>query len=330
MSNYFLRFAQLPFLYVLIPLILVIIFFRYYWHKPTVYTYSLGTTMQKHGVASYHPYKKIFFWLRAFVLLILALLIAKPQLVDSRSKVTIEGIDIVLVLDVSGSMQFQDYADDDRSRVDVAKQEAVRFIEKRSNDAIGLVIFGKDAVSRCPLTFDKHMLRSVVHELKIGTIDPDGTMLITAMVTAANRLKHSHAKSKVMIVLTDGEPSDGDMDPKVAVEVAKRLGIKMYTVGIGSEDDEVFMHPLFGLVAKPKVNKTLLMHIARETGGQFFMARNAQDMRRIYDTIDTLEKTEHAVPIFSKFYDIFMPFVGMLMGIMVLEVVLSTFIWFAI
>jgi len=326
---YFLRFAQLFFLYILLPFLGLLVWLRKYYHKPVIYKYSLATELATNKGASNHPYKKIFYFLRFLLLLLLVLLIAKPQVVDSRSKVPIEGIDIVLVLDVSGSMQFQDY--DERSRVDVAKEEAIRFITKREYDALGLVIFGKDAVSRCPITFEKEFLKTIVEEVKIGgIIDPDGTMLIAAMITAANLLKHSKAKSRVMIVLTDGEPSEGDMDPSVAIEVAKRLGIKIYTVGIGSEEDEMFMHPFYGLIAKPKVNKELLTTIAEKTGGRYFMAHNRQDMRNIYDTIDQLEKTEHDVPLFSRYYDIFTPFIFVTIGLVLLEIMLSSFIWFAL
>jgi len=326
--SYFLRFAQLSFLYVLVPFLGLLIWLRKRYYKPVLYQYSLAAELYNNKMVNMHPYKKIFYVLRFFILLLLAFLIAKPQLVDSRSKVSVEGIDIVLVLDVSGSMQFQDY--DDRSRVDVAKEEAIRFIKKREYDALGLVIFGKDAVSRCPITLDRALLKTIVDELNIGVIDPDGTMLITAMITAANRLKHSQAKSKVMIVLTDGEPSEGDMDPSVAIEVAKRLGIKIYTVGIGSEEDEMLMHPLYGLIAKPKVNKELLTDVAKKTGGYCFMAHNARDMRHVYDTIDRLEKTEHEAPVFGKYYDISTPFIFMTIGLVILEIVLSSLIWFAL
>jgi len=210
----------------------------------------------------------------------------------------------------------------------VAKSEAIRFIEKRHADAIGLVLFGKDTVSRCPITFDKQMLQNVVDELKIGVIDADGTMLITGIVTAANRLKHSESKSKVMIVLTDGEPSEGDMDPSIGIDVAKKLGIKIYTVGIGSEQDQVFMHPLYGIVTKHKVNKDLLTKIAHQTGGHYFLARNAGDMRRIYDTIDGLEKTKHEVPMFSLYYDLMIPFVAVIMILLLGELFFSTYVWF--
>ncbi len=214
--------------------------------------------------------------------------------------------------------------------MDVAKQEAVRFVQKRPNDAIGLVIFAQDAVSRAPLTLDKQMLTNIIEELELGVIDPNGTRLANGMITAANRLKKSKATSKVMILLTDGEPSPGDLDMNMAVQVAKKLGIKIYTVGIGSEKREMYMHPLYGMQLKPKVNAQLLKALAHNTGGQFFMAHDAQDMRRIYDTIDTLEKREHELPIFTKFHDVFVPFVFTLVGMMITEILLASTIWFGI
>lgn len=328
-GNFFVRCAHPWYSALLLVAVLLAIVVRKYLRTTVMYRYSLGQTLKKKSFAR-HIHKKVFFFLRLFVLLLLCLLIAKPQIVDSRSKVPVEGIDIVLVLDVSGSMQFRDYDDDERSRFDVAKAEAIRFIEKRDTDALGLVLFGKDTVSRCPITFDKQLLKEVVGELQLGVIDSEGTMLITGIVTAANRLKHSESASKIMIVLTDGEPSEGDMDPSVGIDVAKKLGIKIYTVGIGSEQEQVFMHPLYGIIAKPKVNKDLLTRIASETGGSYFLARNAGDMRRIYDKIDALERTEHSVPMFSVYYDLLTPFVGIIMGILFGELLLSTYVWFGL
>jgi len=329
--NYFFVRCAYPWLSViLLAVIIVAIIVRKKMHKIPLYRYSLSSTLKNNGVRVSHPHRAIIYGIRLIALCLLALVISKPQVVDSRSKVPVQGIDIVLVLDVSGSMQFQDYEDDARSRFDVAKAEAIHFIEKRDHDALGLVLFGKDTVSRCPITSDKQLLKQIVEELKLGVIDSDGTMLITGMITAANRLKHSASKSKVMIVLTDGEPSEGDMDPSIGIDVAKKLGIKIYTVGIGSEEEVVFMHPLYGMVTKPKVNKQLLTKIAKETGGQYFMARSAADMRRIYDTIDALEKTEHEVPLFSIYYDLMIPFVAVIISLLFIELLLSTFIWFAL
>lgn len=328
--DFFLRFEYVWFLAATLTLVCIAVLWRYRYSKAVYYSYSLGKELKSHHQTTRHPYQKIFYLIRFLTLLTLAFLIAKPQLVDSRSNIQIEGIDIMLVLDASGSMQFQDYSDDDRSRFQVAKEEAIRFIKKRVNDAMGLVIFGKDAISRSPLTMDKNILNEMVGNLQIGDIDPDGTMLATAMVTGINRLKGSSAHSKIMILLTDGEPSDGDMDPTAACAIAKKLGIKIYTIGIGSEDDQVFMHPLYGMVAKPKVNVGLLKQIARETGGKFFMAHNAKDMRTIYDTIDTLEKTKHEAPLYSRFFDLFTPFVAALIAVLTLELLISTFVWFSI
>ncbi len=315
---------------VLIAVIIVIMFARKFLRKTVVYRYSLGLALKKNSSNFSHIHKKVFYFLRLLTLILLAIIIAKPQIVDSRSQIPVQGIDIVVVLDVSGSMQFRDYDDDDRSRFEVAKAEAIHFIEKRTNDALGLVLFGKDTVSRCPITFDKELLQKVVEELQLGVIDSDGTMLVTGIVTAANRLKHSQAKTKVMIVLTDGEPSEGDMDPSVGIDVAKKLGIKIYTVGIGSEQEQIFRHPLYGMMIRPKVNKELLTQIANQTGGHYFLARSAADMRRIYDTIDALEKTDHEVPMFSLYYDLLIPIVGMIMAVVLSELLLSTYVWFSL
>lgn len=328
--DYFLRLVYPIALYILIPIYALVMLIRLKWPRIVVYRYPLTDILIQNRITSSHPYKKIFFVFRSLALLLLAFLIAKPQLVDSNSKVNVEGIDIVLAIDLSGSMQNRDDQNDQRSRVEIAKAEAIRFIEKRDNDAIGVVIFGADAVSRCPLTMDKAVLKKIVHDLEIGLIPHEGTVLSTALVTAVNRLKNSAAKSKVIILLTDGEPSEGDMDPKVAIDIAKKLGIKVYTVGIGSDKPRTMMHPLYGPVAMPGVNKELLSMIASQTGGKFFMAQSAKDMRAIYDTIDSLEKTETQAPVFSNFLDVFVPIVWIIFSLIMLELLLSSFVWFGL
>lgn len=317
--------------YILVPSVFLLAWVRLRWYKHAVYRYALTDTLITYKRVSNHPYKKIFFTVRFITLLIMALLIAKPQWVDPESKLLVDGIDIMLVLDVSGSMRFRDSLTDERSRFDVAKLEAMHFVEKRDNDTLGLVIFGKDAVSRCPLTPDKNILKDIIKNLHIGVINPEGTKLSTALVTAANRLKQSTAKSKIIILLTDGEPSEGDMNPRIALEVAKKLDIKIYTIGIGG-DGAFFSHPVWGLVKVPdaRVNKELLALFARETGGQFFLAKDPDDMHAIYDTIDTLEKVEHETPLFSRYYDYFIPFVWLLCAIISSELLLSAFVWFGL
>jgi Ca-activated chloride channel family protein len=328
--EYDLRFAYSFLLYWLLPLVGVCALFVCWYKRSVYYRYPLADILKRqHNIdATYR--KKILFFLRFFSVIILAFLVAKPQLVDQRSKMRVDGIDIMLVLDVSGSMETVDVENDNRSRVEVAKNEAIRFINKRDNDAIGLVIFGKDAISRCPLTLDRAICKDIIKSLHIGTVDPDGTALSTAIIMAANRLKNSTAKSKVMIVLTDGEPSEEDADPTIAIEVAKRLGIKIYTVGIGGDEPMVVGRSLMGLLIRNGINKKLLTQFASATGGRFFEARNAKDMRAIYDTIDTLEKTEHETLIFNKTYDIFMPFLLLAAALLAFELLLSSFVWFGI
>lgn len=327
--DYFIRFAQLNTFWWSIPALIGALVAHYYAKKP-VYRYSLAGHLARSGHTKAPTHKHVYLVLRVLTLALLALLIAKPQLVDSRSSILIDGIDIMLVLDASASMQFQDYDDDQRSRFQVAKDEAIRFVDKRVDDAIGLVIFGKDALSRIPLTMDKKLINTIISGLELGFIDPDGTVLSTAIISAANRLKNSHAKSKIMIVLTDGAPSENDTDPNLAIELAQKLGIKIYTIGIGSDEDQYIMHPFMGLIPKPKINRPLLVKIAQDTGGKFFLARNSKDMRAVYDTIDSLERTQRETSLYNKYYDIFIPGVCMIIALMLLELILSATIWFGL
>lgn len=327
--DYFIRFAQLDTLWWTIPAFTGALIARRYAKTP-FYKYPLAGNLAQAGYSKAPTHKRVFAALKILALMILVFLIAKPQLVDSRSSITIDGIDIMIVLDASASMQFQDFDDDQRSRFQVAKDEAMRFVDKRTDDALGLVLFGKDALSRIPLTMDKKLINTIISGLELGFIDPDGTVLSTAIISGANRLKNSTAKSKVMIVLTDGAPSENDTDPALAIELAQKLGIKIYTIGIGSDEDQYVMHPFMGLIPKPKINRPLLVKIAQNTGGKFFLARNSKDMRAVYDTIDSLERTSRQTSLYNKYYDIFIPGVAFIIFLMLLELLLSATIWFGL
>lgn len=329
-NNFFIQFAYPQAWQLVVPGLLIALIIRSLWHKPVIYQYSLGHVFHERGVSK-KPLPLVFFEVVRFITVAtLAFLLFEPQLVDKRSQLPLDGIDIMLVLDVSGSMQFMDYDDQKKSRIDIAKEEAIRFITSRNNDAIGLVIFGNDAVSRCPITIDKRILKKMINDLHIGVVDSEGTVLARAIITGANRLKQAASVNKVMILLTDGEPSVQDLDMSIAIKVAKDVGIKIYTVGIGSEKEEFFMHPFYGVVQKPKVNAQLLGHIAQETGGQFFMARNATDMRKVYNTIDQLETTAHQAPVFGRAYDLLMPLGSFAFVLMFLYSILSTLVWFVL
>ncbi|KKQ33483.1 MAG: von Willebrand factor type A [candidate division TM6 bacterium GW2011_GWF2_37_49] len=325
----FLRLAYLNLLYILFPVFILVILYRLFIYKYPVYTFPAVSFLKNSRFIKNNNHKKILFFVRIIALIGLTFLIARPQWVDESSKLNVEGIDIVVAIDASDSMQLIDDLSDRLTRIEVAKREAIRFIEKRTNDPIGLVLFGKEALSRCPLTLDKSILKELVGQIKLGEIDPSGTWLGTGMATAVNRLRNSKAKSKVIILLTDGEPTQPEkVEPDAAIEMAKQFNIKIYTIGIGNEKGGYFYHPMFGLQqTQYTLNTTLLQSIADKTGGQFFKASNAKEMRMIYDKIDSLEKTKIESEIFHNYYEAFLTFIWIILALLGLEFLLRFFIW---
>lgn len=328
--DYFIRFFNGSWLYWLVPLVILAAIVRYTIKKQVTYRYSLGSFLSARRAGTRHPYKKILYGCRFLLLCVLALTAARPQLVDSRSQITVEGVDIMIALDLSGSMNSQDFENDPRTRIEIAQQEAIRFIQKRTNDAIGLVIFGADAISRCPITHDKKLLEAIVKQSSVGSINHDGTVLSTALITAASRLRNSKAKSKIIILLTDGEPSEGDMNPEKAIEVAQKMGIKIYTIGIGSDQPQIIQSFFGPMRIPPTINSDLLKKIASHTKGQYFVARNATEMQAVYDTIDQLEKTEITTPLFSNQHEVGIWGILAAFVLVCSEIILSTFIWFSL
>lgn len=324
------QFTYVYALYLLIPFVCAVIGYRWFYYKPPVYRYPLADLLlQSSKVLLWRD--KFFFFSRVFTLLALALLIARPQLVDKQSKVHVEGIDIMLVLDVSGSMQLFDDPQDQKQRITVAKEEAVKFIKRRENDPIGLVLFGNEAVSRCPLTLDKNVLESIVKDVQLGVIDPEGTVISKALITALGRLKKSEAKTKIIILITDGEPTQNDLHPSDALVLAKKYGVKIYTIGIGSPEGGIMYHPLVGMQRTGAVvNTELLKQLAGKSGGKSFLARNQKELHTIYQTIDELEKSEYETNVYHKYHDIFMPFVWALCAWLLLEVILAAGVWFGL
>jgi Ca-activated chloride channel family protein len=271
-----------------------------------------------------------FYFLRLSILFLLLCLVGKPQLVDQKSKVTVEGIDIMMVLDISGSMACFDDLKDRRTRITIAKEEAVRFVEKRHNDAIGLVVFGSYAMMRCPLTPDKSMLKSMVQSINMNNGDPihEGTVISQAVITAARHLQKSIAASKIIILLTDGEPSQNDFSPSEAIAIAKAFGIKVYTIGIGNNGLSMQEHPLFGVMQyQNHFDTDLLRSLADQTGGKFFDVKKAQDVAKIYDEIDSLEKSKYQDNVYTKYHDFFIPLIWLVLILIFSELILSTFVW---
>lgn len=324
-----LRFAYSWLFFITIPLLLLVFLYRFWWYRTPAYCFPLADYLhrQKATAGRYHRYMLNI--LRTFSLLLLVLLLSRPQWIDEESRVNVEGVDIVIALDISGSMSLIDDLTYKKTRIQVAQDEAIRFIRKRHNDPIGIVVFANQAMSKCPLTLDKSMLEETVLKTQIGDLNPDGTWLGTGLATAINRLKNSLSKSKVIIFLTDGQPTVPEaIEPDTAITLAQEFGVKVYTIGVGS-DHAYAVNSIFGLqrVAVGNYNEALLKKIAEKTGAQFFAASNAAELRTIYDTIDKLEKIEYEVDIFHHHYEAFFIFVWILLALLASELCLRLFVW---
>lgn len=322
------RFTCYQILYLLIPCLIGALIYRLLWYKPISYTYALTEYIASCKLTSGRWRTYIIMTLRLCALTVLLFLAAKPQLGAQRSKSLIEGIDIILVIDGSGSMMLFDDQYDRRSRLEIAKQEALRFINQRPDDAIGLVIFGNGVLSACPLTHDRAALREIIGQLHIGSmVDDRCTLLSIGMLAALNRLRASQS-SKVMIVLTDGQPSPHDLSIHEPLAVARHLNVRIYTVGIGNEDGGFALGPAGMLLREGvQLNDTLLQHIAQQTGGRYFRAKNAQQMRAVYDEIDHLEKRPMPINVYTNYQDAYTWLVWVALLLVALELILRALAW---
>lgn len=325
----FFRFAYSHWLYIAIPFFMLIIFIREYYTRKVLYQYPfVDFIVQQVTVISSFPVKFLY-GIRFLILSIMLLLLAKPQLVDQKSSITVEGIDIMMVLDISGSMRFYDDLKDNRSRLDIAKQEAINFIKRRHNDPIGLVVFGYYAMTSCPLTLDKKILESMISPLFISEYDPihQGTVISQSLITACRRLQKSESKSKIIILLTDGSPTENDLPIEEGIDIAKLFGIKVYSIGIGTHGVCYVKHD-FGIEQrKNHFDTKLLEKVAQETGGKFFNAKKSQDIAKIYDEIDRLEKSKLQNNMHTKHRDFFLPIIFGLLLFIGIEVFISTCVW---
>ncbi len=219
---------------------------------------------------------------------------AGPQTTVAPSEIIREGIAITVVVDVSSSMLAEDFAPS--NRLDVAKEQSIAFIRARRSDRIGLVAFAAEALTRVPVTVDYAVLEQAVLDLRVGELD-DGTAIGTAIAIAANRLRRVEGKSKVMVLMTDGENNRGRIDPRTAAQAAERVGIRIYTIGIGTEGEA--RTPIgTGIGGRVRyqtlpvrIDEVLLRDIADRTGGRYFRATDAEALRSIFQQIDQLEKT---------------------------------------
>lgn len=244
--------------------------------------------------------RHLLFALELLAIVFLVIALARPQSSNSWKTYTSEGIDIVLALDVSGSMLARDFTPD---RLEAAKEVATKFILERPQDKIGLVIFAGESFTQCPLTTDQAVLVNLLREVKSGVIE-DGTAIGLGLANAVNRLKDSPAKSKVVILLTDGVNNRGAIAPATAAELAKTYGIRVYTIGVGTYGEAPYPVPTpFGVQLQNvpvEIDEEVLQQIATLTGGQYFRATDNDKLQQIYQEIDQLEKSKMEERHFSQ------------------------------
>lgn len=271
------------------------------------------------------------YWLRplpimlrmaAIALFIVAL--ARPVAQHSESETTIEGVDIVLAMDISGSMLAQDFKPD---RLEASKSIAAEFIADREGDRISVVAFAGEAFTQCPLTSDRGAVQTSLSRLRSGVID-DGTAIGNGLATAINRLRESSAKSKVVVLVTDGVNNSGQISPRMAADIAHDLDVKVYTIGVGRRGKAPMpaMDP-FGnvmmVMADVEIDEDVLREIARVTGGKYFRAENAEALTKIYEEIDQMEKSKVQVTDYISYEELFMGWLIWGLALLVAELLLS-------
>lgn len=302
-----------------------------YWHlrlrrRPgATLRYSNVQTALRTGRARADWARHLLFGLRMVVLVLIILALARPQSGRTEEEITAEGIDIVIALDVSGSMLAMDFKP--KNRIEAAKEVAAKFIDGRTSDRIGLVVFAAESYTQCPLTLDYGILKHFLSEVKTGIIK-DGTAIGLGIANAVNRLRYSTAKSKVVILLTDGRNNAGEIDPLTAAQIAKALGVRIYTIGVGTRGNALYPvdDPFFGrrYVSMPvEIDEDLLRKVAEMTGGRYFRATDTQALERIFAEIGQLEKTKIEVKHYVRYKELFLNFAIPALAILLLEVGLA-------
>ncbi len=294
-------FAQPLFLYLLVIVPVMVVFYLLKQQKVTASVRMPGLqSFAEAGTTFRLILRHILFALRIIAITLLIIVLARPQKTDKYQDVTTEGIDIVLTQDISGSMLSRDFKPD---RLEAAKNIATEFISGRPYDRIGLVVFSGVSFTQCPLTTDHAVLINLLREIQSGMIE-DGTAIGMGLATAVNRIKDSQAKSKVIILLTDGVNNRGEIAPETAAEIAKTFGIRVYTIGGGTQGMAPYpVQTPFGIQYQDipvEIDEAILQKIAETTGGKYFRATDNDSLEKIYKEIDKLEKSKIDVKQFIR------------------------------
>lgn len=297
------------FLLLLVPLLAV---YFYLWGRKKESAVTYSSIKLVGGIPSTwrEKLKNIPMFLRLISIALLIVALARPQSFSSGENVYTEGIDIAMVLDISGSMLAEDLRP---NRLGAAKNVIDDFIEQRISDRIGLVVFAREAFTQCPLTIDYSVLRNLLSEIESGMIE-DGTAIGNAIANGVNRLKESEAKSKIIILLTDGVNNAGEVDPVSAAQIAKTFGIKIYSIGVGTKGEAPYpVQTPFGTryqMVPVQIDEEALKKISSETDGKYFRAVDNKSLENIYKEIDKLEKTKVEITSYRNAEELFYAWLG--------------------
>ncbi len=260
--------------------------------------------------------------------------LAQPRLTHSETRVSASGVDIVVAFDMSGSMAAEDFVVQGQriNRMEMSRRVLRQFIQRRPNDRIGLVVFATDAYAAVPPTLDHEYLLQVLDRLELGTIAADRTAIGMGLASALNRLQDLPSKSRIVILMTDGQNNAGKIDPRTAAEAAQALGVKVYTIGVGTRGraptpvQDVFGRKLYRWV-DVDIDEATLQFIADHTGGRYFRADNAERFEEIYREIDRLEKTEAEVKKYARHRELSGWWIAAVLVLLATEVVLGETVW---
>lgn len=298
----------------------------YIWKRKTISAnLQISSTEALEKVPKSYKYYFLHFpfALRMMVFALLIVVLARPQSTDNWSNQNIEGIDIMMVIDISASMLAEDLRP---NRIEAAKTVGTEFISARPNDNIGLVVFAGESFTQCPLTTDKAALINLLNSVHSDMIESSNTAIGMGLANAVNRLKESNAKSKVVILLTDGSNNTGEIDPLTAAELAKTFGIRVYTIGVGTKGSAPYpVQTAFGTrrqMIEVDIDEGTLKRISGMTDGKYFRATDNKSLKAVYEEIDQLEKTKIQVKEYSKKQEEYLPFAIAALALLIFEILL--------
>jgi len=318
------EFAEPWVLALILPLLVAAVLLRHRDADPASLRHPHVTVMKTVAPSWRVRLRAVLPWLRLLILVLIVVGLARPRVPHSTQEVEGEGIDIVVALDISSSMRALDFQPD--NRLAVAKGLIRQFIDGRPRDQVGLVVFASRAFTQCPLTLDRGILKGFLDEVDIGLIE-DGTAIGLGLATAVNRLRHSEADSKTVILLTDGSNNVPTLEPETAAELARALGVRVYTIGVGKQGRVPYPQTgVFGtrtVMAEMPIDEPLLQSIAEITGGRYWRAENPEALHEVFESIDDLETSRYRTRV-STWYDERMgAFIATALALLLIEALLS-------